>query len=392
MKNIFILLLSFISLVACKKSKDTVEPGEVVLLPKVETIQTYGGMGDDQLEAAVILNNEIYSFGTTKSFADSKGDFYLLKTDLEGNVIYEKNWGGAERNLGFDISLSADAKLLMVGSTFNLTTNKQSLTFYKLDQNGEVLIEKNIDHLNNLQPISIIETKGLNYCIAATESDNFGTLSNIVLCWLDQDGNLLKKRTYGGIQTDGSSEVIELADGSLMLHGYTHNASFGNRDLYLLKLNSTGDSLWSKNYGGSDYEESQGFFVTAEGDYVMNGHSASRNIEHNMLSVKTDPTGNVIWERNFGGNQHDGGQAAYLANDGSYILIGRSMSFSNNTDIYFVQTDQQGIVLKERALGGSGIDWCQEVVESDNYFFLIGRSNSYNQSADLDGLIYRIVK
>jgi len=154
--------------------------------------------------------------------------------------------------------------------------------------------------------------------------------------------------------------------------------------LYLLKINSIGDSLWSKRYGGTGYEESQAFARTNKGEFVLCGHSSSTDPNHNLFGVKTDKYGNVLFEKNFGGSMHDGGEALLINSDGNYVFVARTMSFGNGMeDVYIVVTNKDGELLSEKLFGGIAIDKIEALVEYNDYYYLIGHSTSFG-SGDSD--------
>ena len=102
------------------------------------------------------------------------------------------------------------------------------------------------------------------------------------MVWIDQKGNLLREKTHVDIELDGSSELLEIDNEKIMLQGYTFNYGALDRDLYLLKTNFNGDSLWSKTYGASGYEESQAFYRLSDGGYLLSGHSSSKDPIHKI--------------------------------------------------------------------------------------------------------------
>lgn len=105
-----------------------------------------------------------------------------------------------------------------------------------------------------------------------------------------------------------------------------------------------------------------------------------------MYALKLDATGEMIWEQNFGGAQHDGGEALLINDAGNYVFVGRSMSFgAGDREIYMVTTNPSGDVLATDTLGGPASDWAEDIVGLGDFYFLIGHSNSFD---DEDGDVY----
>ncbi len=345
--------------------------------------KSIGGSMDDFVYDGVIHQDALYAVGTTHSLGDPNGDHYLIKMDLDGNVLWERNYGGVATDEGAAIHATNDGHLILAGATQSTGNGMKDIHLLKLNQNGDVIWEKTIGGSADDTPISVIETSDNSFCIAGT-TESYGAGSrDIYLVWIDQNGSTIREKHFGGSDIDGSTELLELENKELMLYGYTANFGANSRDLYLMKLSANGDSIWSKRYGGSGYEESQDFVRTPSGDFVLQGHSSSTDPIHDMFTVKVDANGNIIWEINNGGSMHDGGQAIAINEIGQYVLIGRSMSFrSGNRNIYMVTTDTDGNTLSEVILGGERDDWGQHLIVHKDHYYVLGHTNSFNDNAN----------
>ena len=343
--------------------------------------KSIGGQLDDIGYEAIIYNEELYIIGTSGSFGEPNGDHYLVKMDLEGNVIWEKTYGGAAAEEGFNLIATNDGNFVLIGSTQSKGNGMKDIHIIKVNPNGDVLWEKTLGGALDDAPISIIETASNEFCISAT-TESFGAGSrDIYLIWIDQNGSTIREKYYGGSDIDGSTELLEIENNELMIFAYTANFGATSRDLYLMKLSSTGDSLWSQRYGGNDYEESQDMVRTPGGGYLLHGHSASTDPIHNMFTVKVAEDGSVIWEKNFGEAMHDGGQAILINEVGNYVLIGRSMSFGNgDRNIFMVTTNTDGVELSRDIIGGERDDLGQDILEHNGYYYIIGHTNSFNDN------------
>tara|TARA_R110001592_G_scaffold237306_8_gene496273 strand:+ start:24162 stop:25289 length:1128 start_codon:yes stop_codon:yes gene_type:complete len=351
-----------------------------------------GGSSDDLSNSIVIKGDFIYVLGHSNSFGDVNGDHYLIKLDLEGNIIFEKTYGGNLAEEGVRIIETSDGNFILLGITESYGSGNKDIHVIKIDCNGVVIWEKYFGGLADDTPSDIIETKNSEFCISAT-TESFGAgARDIYLMWIDQSGNLVRERTFGGIENDGSSNLIEIENNQIMLYGYTRNFGANSRDLYLMKVSSIGDSLRAKRYGGSGYEESQGFVRTSKGGFLINGHSSSTDPNHNMYALEIDSNGNIIWENNYGGALHDGGQAVLINNEGNYVLLGRSMSFGNgNSDMYLVVTNPNGELISEEIIGGYKNDIGLDIIEYKSFYFIIGYSDSFG-SGDNDAYIVKLKK
>jgi len=381
MKNYSTLLLSLFSillLVSCSKEESTPTP-TTISIPNNNFEKTFGGPQDDIANSIIIENGELYIFGTTKSLGDVNGDHYLIKTDLDGNVLFEKNFGGASLEDGVKIITTNDGNFILIGTTESLGAGQKDIHVIKIDNQGNQLWENTFGGTLNDTPADIIELSNSEFCIAGT-TESFGAGSrDIYLVWIDQNGNFIRETTHGGANIDGSAELLEISNQEIMVYGYTMNFGATSRDLYLYKTNFLGDSLWSQRYGGAGYEESQAFAQTQNGDYILCGHSSSTDPNHNIYGVKIDVNGNQVWDVNFGGSQHDGGEALLINSDGNYVFIGRTMSSgAGMRDAMMVVCDPNGQTNSTKYFGDTQDDRIDDIVEYGGYYYLVGQSNSFS--------------
>ena len=377
MKNPLILffVLTLILLSSCKK--ENTEPHYNAAYNNYEN--TFGGSQDDIANSTIIENNDLYIFGTTKSFGDLSGDHYLIKLNTYGKVIFEKTYGGIAEEEGIDIISTNDGNFILIGSTQSSGAGQKDIHVIKIDAQGNQIWENTFGGALDDTPADIIETSNSEFCIVGT-TESFGAGSrDIYLIWLDQNGNLIRQKTYGDTDIDGGSELLEIENQEIMLYGYTKNYGAQDRDLYLLKTNSIGDSLWSQKYGGANYEESQSFSRTQSGGYLLCGHSSSLEPNHSMYGLKLDTNGNYIWDIHYGGPQHDGGQALLINKEGNYVFIGRTMSYgAGMRDAMMVIINPSGQVLSSYFFGSTQNDRIDDIIEYQDYYYMVGQTNSFS--------------
>ena len=373
----------------CACEKDESQPAQAV---NNAFEKTFGGASEDLANSIAIYEDALYILGQSKSFNDVNGDHYLIKLDIDGNLIFEKTYGGNLAEEGIEVLPTNDGNLILVGTTKSVGQGQKDIHVLKVNTAGDVLWEKSFGGPLDDEPSDIIETGNAEFCIAATTT-SFGAGSrDMYLIWINQSGNLIRQKTFGGSDMDGSSALLEMDNNQLMLYGYTRNFGAMGRDLYLMKITAEGDSLWSKRYGGVGYEASQGFAQTRTGGFIMNGHSSSSDVHHDMYAVEVDSNGNVLWENNYGGPAHDGGEDLLINEEGNYVFMARTMSFGNgNRNIYVVTTDLNGNQLSETVIGGSQNDWGEEIIELDDYYFIVGHSNSLG-AGDNDAYVVKLKK
>lgn len=374
----WLLSVAFVcSLSSCKKE----EKESITTPPEVGFEKHIGGLQDDEANSVVFKNGYVFIFGTSKSFGDINGDHYLIKLDSEGDIVFEKTYGGSLEEKGAKILATKDGNFLLIGSTKSTGNGQKDIHVMKVNEQGDLLWEKVFGGALDDVANSIIETNNAEFCIIGN-TQSFGRGSrDMYVVWINQEGDLIRQTSYGGVETDGGADLVEVDNNDLMLFGYTRNFGATSIDLFLLRINALGDSLWSQRYGGDEYEESQAMVQTPQGDLLLHGHSSSTDPNHDMYTVKVDKNGNQLWAKNYGGSQHDGGHALLVNNAGNYVLVARSMSFGNgDRNIYLVTTTPDGNIISEDVIGGEKDDWGQDIIEVGAFYYIVGHSNSMSDT------------
>lgn len=230
---------------------------------------------------------------------------------------------------------------------------------------------------------------------------------------IDSQGNKVWSKTIGGSKNDYGTSIIATNDGNFIISGYTESSdgivpsNFGLHDFLVVKINSSGDVIWSKNYGFSGHDHAHKIIQTSDGGYFVVGFSEYSGIEGSggtqnngegheighkgvlhgsgeFIGVKIDSQGEFMWYRYFGGTQNDRVNDVVEANDGGFLMVGFSESsdFDINDnkgsyDFWVVKLQSNGSLAWKHNYGGSGIDQAFGVVKTNNNSYLIvGRSNS----------------
>jgi hypothetical protein len=212
------------------------------------------------------------------------------------------------------------------------------------------------------------------YIITGVTGNNF--YSNDIDLWLirtDENGDTLWTRTFGGDSSDAGYSVAETSDGGYIITGRTMSYGADFNDVWLIKTNASGDSLWTKTFEG---RSGQSIYETNDGGYVFIGSKL----------IKTDPNGDTLWTKN-----HWGGRSLQLTNDGGYILTGKvvynpwSLPYKQNSDVILVKTDEKGDTLWTKTFGGDGFDSGSSVQQTkDGGYIIAGTSHSFNTDGSTD--------
>ena len=191
--------------------------------------------------------------------------------------------------------------------------------------------------------------------------------------------------------TGGSSNfIMQTTDEGYISVGETDSSGIGNLDIVLVKTNSSGDVLWTKSYGGLGNESGQSISKTSDGGYIVTGYTNTSGAgSSDIILLRTDSVGTILWTKTIGGVDNDYGYSVFQESDGSFVIDAGTTSFgnfggaSNLEDFYLIKTDSLGNLIWTKVIGTTGIDHCSVAKKTtDKGFFLIG-SNTYYASPSI---------
>lgn len=209
--------------------------------------------------------------------------------------------------------------------------------------------------------------------------------------WLNAQTYFAK--TYGGENEETGIGLLELPDYSFLLLGNTGSFGQGSSDIYLLKTDSNGVELWSKTYGGPDADVAKAFLISKDNSIIIAGYTKSYgNADYNGYLIKLTQDGDTIWTRNYGGQDWDFIYALLELPDSGFALVGETYNRgSGMNDGWVVLTDKDGNQKWEGIYGGEGSDYFVAVrTLTDTSFAVLGNTNS-NLSANFDIFCYQFL-
>ncbi len=338
----------------------------------------YGGGDNDEASKAIFHNGNLVICGSTRSFGNANGSIFLLRIDTLGEIVSQRSIGNSAIYEGKGINLLRDGNFLISGTVEDLGSENQDLVVFKTDPQGNELWSLRTGGPGEERCGEVLElSNGQLLLVGTTDSEGAGG-RDMMLSWIAQEGELIKQSTYGGALSDGADSVIELDEGELMIYGYTYSFGAGDRDLFLLQISAAGDSIWSASYGSANYEESGAIGQTIDGGYILLGHSSNTDPNHNVLAYRLDDRGIVIWKKEFGGSEHDGGQALHVKPEGGFTFVARTNSSgAGQEDILLIEVDDYGNTISERTFGGTENDRSDCLLRLEQDYYIIGSSRSY---------------
>jgi len=285
-----------------------------------------------------------------------EGDFWLVGSAANGQILWEKNYGGSEIDRPSNVFLIPEGGFLLFGYTFSA--------------------DGDVSHSNGF----------LDYWVVKTDSL----------------GNLEWEQTYGGSKNDYAYQAIIAHDGGYILTGNTFSSdgdiSFhhGDRDVWVVKISTEGTLEWERSYGGSDIDSGSCISRTSDGGYIIGGTTGSNDGDIQCtkglgaaLAIKIDAFGEIQWLKCFGGSYHEGVADIIQTEDDGYIFLADTDSNNgdvsgfhgipgdaNTSDKWVVKLDASGQIEWQHCIGGTGFDKSKIIRQLSDGGYLVGGSSS----------------
>jgi uncharacterized delta-60 repeat protein len=318
--------------------------------------KTIGGSGIDVAYSIIRSSDGGYvvaGYTRNESSYYDDSNIYVMKLDSGGNVVWAKtigksSIGGTLWEVAWSIIQSSDGGYVVAG----YTGAGSDIYLVKLDSSGNVIWIKTIGGQSGDVAYSIIQSSDGGYVVAGYTYSFGAGGSDVYVVKLDSAGNVVWNKTIGGIGDDIAYSVIQSSDGGYVVAGYTQSFGAGIRDIYLVKLDSGGNVVWSKTIGGRLKDEANSITQSSDGGYVVAGYTQSFGAGgSDMYLVKLDSSGNVQWTKTIGGRSADGAYSIIQSSDGGYVVAGYTESFgAGGSDMYVVKMDANGNVCFSRKI------------------------------------------
>ena len=319
--------------------------------------KTYGGTYFDYGESVQeCAEGGFIIAGATKSFGAGSYDIYLVRTDANGDALWTKTYGGTDYDWGKSVEECAGGGFIITGYTYSFGAGMDDVYLIRTNSNGDTLWTKTYGGTGNDGGYSVQECADSGFVIAgATGSFGVGYY-NVYLIRTDVDGDTLWTRTYGGTDYDCGESVQECASGGFIIAGRTKSFGAGSYDVYLIRTDADGDTLWTKTYGGTDWDVGESVQECAGGDFIITGVTKSFGAgSYDVYLIRTDADGDTLWTRTYGGTDYDEGYSVQECAGGGFVIAGNTWT-GFYYDVYLIRTDADGDTLWTRTYGGTNDD------------------------------------
>ena len=339
-------------------------------------MNTWGSSERDRgVGVALDSSGNIYVVGDTDGFGAGDRDILLLKYDHSGSLLWQRTWGGSSYDWSprSGVALGSSGNVYIVGSTGSFGAGDADVLLLKYDPSGDLLWQRTwggseldyglgmaLDSLDNVYVTGLTESTG-------------GEDDDLILLKFDPSGELLWQRTWGesgkedcgfSITFDslGHVYVVGITDsaGSMGQKGFVGGQPDISKDALLLKFDSSGDLLWQRTWGQFGEVEWGTYLAVDSSDniYATGWASNPRPRQEDLFLLKLDTSGNLLWQRTWGGRGTQQGFGATADASGKIYVSG--ITFISGPDgpgdVFLLEIDSSGSMVWQSTWGSSGVD------------------------------------
>jgi hypothetical protein len=398
--------------------------------------RTFGGNNFEELCALQQTSDGGYILGGSSDSdaggdksqdAKGKNDYWVIKLDGGGNLIWEKTIGGVGDDYLYTLQQTLDGGYILGGASESgiggdkTGASKGTFDFWvvKLDASGNKVWDKTFggsasDDLSALQ-----QTTDGGYILGGTSESGIGGdktqasrgATDFWIIKLDGSGNKVWDKTFGGAASDDLSALQQTSDGGFILGGSSRSDTGGDKsqpshgnvshpDYWVVKVDASGTKVWDKTYGGAEPEFLNSIQQTSNGGYILGGNSESGisgdKTENSkgivdFWVVRISTTGSVLWDKTIGGNLVDQLYSVRQTSDGGFILGGasdsgvgqdKSQPSKGDMDYWLVKLNLAGTKVWDKTFGGHTHDILFSLQQTSDSGFILGGLSASTISGD----------
>jgi len=312
----------------------------------------YGGT-DHDLGFDVLEDDDgiYYAIGKTKSSGNGGYDAYVVKLDNNGGVIWEKTYGGALDEQIVSICPALYQGFMLAGYTATDAQGISDIWILYISEDGDSIASVKYGGLTSDQAYCIRPNVDQGY-IVTSRTSVYQWGDQVYLMKLDVSLDTIWTKTFGGPSQDYGHWVEETSDYGYIVAGRTYTSSAPETgDAWAIRTDNNGDTLWTRKYGGNDEDI---FYAVAETDdgFLFAGQTWSFGAGLiDVYVVRTDCNGDTVWTKTYGGSNADYAYRIFKTEDDAFVISGYSQSLTGSRDVYLLKIDIDGNLLWEDYYG-----------------------------------------
>ena len=303
---------------------------------------------------------------------------FSLAHGLPPDTVWSRTYGGSDVDVAYSVCQTSDGGYAACGYTFSFGAGLQDAYLIRINSTGDTVWTKTFGGVSMDGAHFVREASDHGFVIAGYTETFGGGGKNMYLIKTDSLGNAEWTKTYVTPLMDVAYAFCETPDSGYMFIGYKNGPSgWVKGDLWILKTDATLDTFWTKEYGGAGEDYGASIKPTLDGNYIIAGITSSFGANgKNVWILKIDPNGDTLWTRVYGYNLEDVGYGVCCTSDSGYIVAGYINGTGQWTagDLWLLKTDADGDTLWTQVYGTGGEDYGWDIYETpDTGYVVAGR-------------------
>lgn len=355
-------------------------------LDTVAHLYAFGGTNNDNAEEIQATTDGGYIvIGSTSSNSWGNTDAYLLKVDSSCNYEWSQALGGANNDWGYSVKQTFDKGYIIAATSNSYGNGGYDAVLMKRDSLGNYEWRKVYGGVDWDFAYSVVQTYDSGYVFCGETYNNTNGFSDVYVVKTNSSGDTLWTQTIGGSLIDKGNAVIETSDSNIVVAGVT-NTITDSTDMYVIKLTPNGTLLWDSIYGDTLYESVNDIIETSDGGYAMAGTTNSNSVggDKNYLITKVDANGNFLWDFTIINGpvptpDDDEAYAIYELPNGNLLISGYSKTGGSSKNvIFFDLTPAGGWGGNSSVIGNNNDDFLKKITLGKNGSIVgAGSTNSF---------------
>ncbi len=287
----------------------------------------FSGPGMDELVAAVPVADGYLAAGHSESLGSQSMEQWLLKFGSSGDTLWTRTWSGQGNEQASHLLPTADGGSLGIGWTTSFSQMGQQITLWRNNAQGDSLWLRVYGRDEPQTVHDAVSVPGGGWLMACFAYNHFGfSVDDIWLLRVGEDGNEIWSKYYGSQYNENVKKIMPLSDGGWLLAGTAHPHGPLDADLYLLRVDSNGDSLWGRTYGTTGPEWFHDAVLTPDSCCLLGGSIYEAGSDYfDWWILKTSLDGDSLWSLSFGDSLWDDFiDIVTLTPEGDYLIVGQT--------------------------------------------------------------------
>lgn len=316
--------------------------------------------------------------GYTWGVPGHNSDLLLIKTDIEGNLKWTKTFGDSGWEFGWSVIVTCDGGFAAAGYSSSTRAGDKNMYIVKTDTAGNLLWERQLGGAGSDVARDLVELPDGSLILAGYTAPEEGGEFDILIASLDSVGDYQWMKTIGETGPEIARSIILNSSGNLILAGETGSTTNGNRDMLIVCLNPDGHKIWEKFYHKDNYDSGYEVVEIPAGGYYIIGHADVHSQDFLELAVvKTDSAGNCLYHNLYEASTrfYDYGKSIAISPNGTLAFCGVAKKKNTRQNkLFLLMSDPDGRSLMNNWFDLEGSSWCTSLVaDQDNNFVIAGQ-------------------